>query len=173
MAHKIVSDLSVTGNISGAQFHGDGSNLSGVGVDLTSVTTNINTTQNISATGNISGAQFYGDGSNLSGVTTDLENISGNISATGNISGSAFYGDGSNLTGIVSASYIDSTVGDGTNTAFVINHNLGTKDVDVVIRDNGTDEFVIADVVATDTNNVTVAFSVIPTTNQFTVKVKG
>lgn len=61
-------------------------------------------------------------------------------------------------------------IGDGTNVAYVVNHALGTRDVQVTVYRNGTpyDE-VIVDIAHTDANNVTVTFSTPPTSNQFRV----
>ena len=63
-------------------------------------------------------------------------------------------------------------IGDGSNVAYVVNHALNTRDVQVKVYRNGTpwDE-VIVDVAHTDANNVTVSFSTAPTTNQFRVLV--
>jgi hypothetical protein len=61
-------------------------------------------------------------------------------------------------------------IGDGTNVAYTVNHALGSRDVQVTIYRNGTpyDE-IIVDIAHTDANNVTVTFSIPPTTNQFRV----
>lgn len=63
-------------------------------------------------------------------------------------------------------------IGDGTNVAYIVNHALGSRDVQVTIYRNGTpyDE-IIVDIAHTDANNVTVTFSTPPTTNQFRVLV--
>jgi hypothetical protein len=63
-------------------------------------------------------------------------------------------------------------IGDGAASSFVLTHNLGTKNVIVALRDRATDRLVDADVVATSTTQVTVAFgSAVPTTNQYQVMV--
>jgi len=67
--------------------------------------------------------------------------------------------------------YTNTNVGDGSNTVYTITHNLGTKDVLVVVRDNGTDDLVQVATVATTTNSVTLTFTTIPTASQYTVKV--
>lgn len=65
-------------------------------------------------------------------------------------------------------------IGNGAATSFTVNHNLGTRDVDVSIYLNsGTYEEVFADVERTDTNNVTIRTSVAPTSNQYRVVVQG
>lgn len=64
-------------------------------------------------------------------------------------------------------------VGNGVNTSFAISHNLGTRDVQVQVYDNSTFDTVEVDVVRTDTNTVTVSFTVAPTTNAHRVVVIG
>jgi hypothetical protein len=65
-------------------------------------------------------------------------------------------------------------IGDGVNVAYVVTHNLGTRDVDVNVYRNGTpwDE-VIVDIAHTSTNTITVSFSTAPATNQFRVQVRA
>lgn len=65
-------------------------------------------------------------------------------------------------------------VGDGTNVSYTVNHNIGTRDVQVTVYRNATpfDE-VIVDVQHTDANNITLLFSVPPTSNQFRCVVWG
>ena len=84
---NILSDVSVTGNISGSAFFGDGSGLTGIASG--SVTTNVD---------GLSGGEIIGD-----------------LSVTGNISGSAFFGDGSALTGIVSLSNVVDEISGSAN----------------------------------------------------------
>jgi hypothetical protein len=61
-------------------------------------------------------------------------------------------------------------VGDGAALSYVLNHAMGTRDVIVQVYRNSTPwDTVICDVERTDTNNVTVRFSVAPTANQFRV----
>lgn len=63
-------------------------------------------------------------------------------------------------------------IGDAVNVAYVVNHALGSRDVQVTVYRNGTpyDE-VIVDITHTDANNVTVTFSTAPAANQFRVVV--
>ncbi len=61
-------------------------------------------------------------------------------------------------------------VGDGAATSYVVNHALNTRDVVVLVRQNGSPYAqVITDVEATDANNVTVRFAVAPTSAQYRV----
>jgi hypothetical protein len=97
--------LSVTGNITGNYFVGNGSQLTGI--VLSYGNSNVATfmanfgSNTISTTGNISGGYFFGNGSQLTGlpatytnanVATFMANFGSNtISTTGNISGARLY----------------------------------------------------------------------------------
>lgn len=65
------------------------------------------------------------------------------------------------------------SVGNGTNTSFAVSHNLGTRDVQVQVYDNATYDTVECDVVRTDSNTVTVSFTIAPTTDAYRVVVIG
>lgn len=65
------------------------------------------------------------------------------------------------------------TIGNGSLTSIVVTHNLGTKDVNVALRLVATDEVILADVVATDTNSVTVSFGVAPSASSIRATVIG
>jgi hypothetical protein len=65
-------------------------------------------------------------------------------------------------------------IGDGTTTTFTINHNLGTQDVAVTIRENASPyNVVFADTQIIDANNIKLLFSQAPSSNQFRVVVVG
>jgi len=57
------------------------------------------------------------------------------------------------------------TIGDGSATAIAITHSLGTRDVTVQLYDASSYQTVYAQVVRTDTNNVTVTFNTAPANN--------
>ena len=63
-------------------------------------------------------------------------------------------------------------VGNASNTSFAVTHNLGTRDVTVLIYDNATYEQVYADVVITSTTVVTVSFAIAPASNAYRVVIK-
>lgn len=66
------------------------------------------------------------------------------------------------------------SVGNNSGTSFAVNHNLNTTDVVVMVKEVGGGlAQVFPDVVMTDANNVTVSFTVAPTTNQYRVIVIG
>lgn len=63
--------------------------------------------------------------------------------------------------------------GDGSTTALVITHNLGTKDVHVTVYDKTSNAEEEPDVVHTSTNTITLNYAVAPTTNAKRVVVIG
>jgi hypothetical protein len=63
-------------------------------------------------------------------------------------------------------------VGNASATSFTLTHNLGTRDVIVLIYDNSTYEQVYADVVMTSTSVVTVSFATAPASNAYRVVIK-
>jgi hypothetical protein len=65
------------------------------------------------------------------------------------------------------------TIGDGSATAFVITHNLGTRDVVIQVYDAASYDTVIADVVRTSTDTATVTFSSAPASNAYVAVITG
>lgn len=116
------TNLTASGNVTGAYIIGNGSQLTG----LPAVYANANVatylasgtnTSNIITTGNIAGTYFIGNGSQLTGITASgstygNSNVvtllsafgSNTISTTGNITAGNFVGNGAALTGIVASS---------------------------------------------------------------------
>lgn len=65
-------------------------------------------------------------------------------------------------------------VGDGAATAYVITHNLNSRDVVVSVRRSTTPwDVVLCDVEMTSVNTVTLRFAVAPTTDQYRVTIVG
>jgi phage baseplate assembly protein gpV len=64
-------------------------------------------------------------------------------------------------------------VGNGSNTAFALVHNFGTRDVTVNVYDSSTYETVETDVVRTDSNTVTVSFASAPSNDAYRVVIVG
>lgn len=75
-------------------------------------------------------------------------------------------------TSVVARKY-SANIGNGSSTSIAVTHNLGTKDVTVAVRLNADDSHVIADVVSTDINTVTITFAVAPASNAYRVTVIG
>ncbi len=61
------------------------------------------------------------------------------------------------------------SIGDGSQTAIAVTHNLGSQDVIVQLYDTSSLDTVYADVVRTSTNVVTITFSTAPTSNDIRV----
>ena len=66
--------------------------------------------------------------------------------------------------GLAARSFKD-TIGDGSATAITVNHALGTRDVMVQLYDASSYETLVAQVVRTDTANITVTFNSAPASN--------
>jgi len=60
-------------------------------------------------------------------------------------------------------------VGNNIATSFTVTHSLNSLDVDVELYENATGETVIADVLRTGVNTISVSFASAPTTNQYRV----
>ena len=66
----------------------------------------------------------------------------------------------------------NSTIGNGTSTSYVINHNFGSRDVSVTIREASSPYgLILTSWEATDANNVTVYFDNAPSSNSVRVSV--
>lgn len=72
----------------------------------------------------------------------------------------------------IAATGFSASIGNGTLTTIGVTHSLGTRDVIVQLYDAATYETLYADVVRTDTNNVTMTFAVAPATNSIRVLVQ-
>lgn len=69
---------------------------------------------------------------------------------------------------------VSQTIGDGSATAFNIDHNFNTRSVTVeVFRNSGNYDSVLADVTRPSVNRVTVTFAAAPASNGFSVVVAG
>lgn len=73
---------------------------------------------------------------------------------------------GDTLVGGITGGSSVATVGNGSATDITVTHNLGTRDVDVIVRDAASPyAFHLVPWDATDTNNVTLHFDTAPATN--------
>lgn len=88
-------------------------------------------------------------------------------------SGLSVSGSGLKVDLAVVARKYSANIGNGASTAIAVNHALGTRDVIVSVHDAATFEEVEADVVKTDTANVTVTFASAPASNAYRVTVIG
>lgn len=63
-------------------------------------------------------------------------------------------------------------LGDGVTTSFVVTHNFNTKDIVVMIRENGSPyEVVFADIEITTIDSITVRFAAAPSSNAYRVTI--
>ena len=68
---------------------------------------------------------------------------------------------------------VTKAVGNGVDTSFTLVHAFNTREVMVQVYDSSNYDTVIADVVRTDANTVTVAFNVAPSSSAYTIVVIG
>lgn len=102
------------------------------------------------------------------GISLASNTFSANLGAGLTFSGSQIVVD----TNSVARRYTAS-IGDGTNTAYVVTHGFGRQSVTVTIYDSATFEEVDADVVHTSINTVTITFAAAPASSAFQVVIFG
>lgn len=86
-------------------------------------------------------------------------------------SGLLVSGTGIKIDTSVVARHYSTDIGDGSSTALVVTHNLGTKSVVVQLRRKSDDKMCITDWVATSTSVVTLTFATAPATNAYNITV--
>ena len=80
--------------------------------------------------------------------------------------------DGSNYYAIA-RKYVE-VIGDASNTSFDVVHNLGTRDITVMVRENNAEYNVVeTDILMKDGNTVTIAFTDAPALNAYKVIIVG
>ena len=115
--------------------------------------------------GQLSGGTTYTGGNGIS--------VAGSVISAVQNTGIVVNGSGIGIDTSVVARKFSANVGNGSSTSIAVTHNLGTKDVEVTVRTVADDSHVLADVVSTDTNNVTVTFATAPASNAYRVTVIG
>ena len=117
--------------------------------------------------GQLGGGTSYvaGNGLALAGSTFSAQAVA----AGGIVSAPA----GLSVDTTVVARKFSANVGNGTLTSIAVTHNLGTKDVEVSLRETATDAGVLCDYVATDINNVTFTFPTAPAANAYRATIVG
>lgn len=108
---------------------------------------------------------------------TDAQPVDGDLTAIAALTGTGFAKrtatDTWSLDTTVARKY-SVAIGDGANTSIVVTHNLGTRDINVSIRETaGGYNFVYTDISATTTNTITLNFAVAPASGEYTVIVTG
>lgn len=100
-------------------------------------------------------------------------NVAGSVISAVAGSGITVNGSGVNIDSSVVARKFNANIGNGAATAIAVTHSLGTKDVAVELRATADDAHVLADVVSTDINTVTITFATAPASNAYRVTVIG
>jgi predicted nucleic acid-binding Zn-ribbon protein len=104
--------------------------------------------------------------SNLESTKLDLtyfQSISGDLGDTLNVS----------VSGSTAGRYVNNNIGDGISEIINVIHNLATEDVVVSVRDNITNEIVMASIEVVDELSIRLHFTQAPTNNQYSVIVMG
>ncbi len=115
--------------------------------------------------GQLSGGTTYSGGNGI--------NVAGSVISAVGTTGIVVNGSGIGIDTSIVARKFSANIGNGSSTSIAVTHNLGTKDVKVTVRTVADDSHVLADVVSTDVNNVTVTFATAPATNAYRVTVVG
>jgi hypothetical protein len=167
---QITSDnleIKVNSAVNGLDTTADGlalqSNMAGTGLTFTSGVLSVNAIDlDSSSGGGVTGILPIANGGTNASTEAQART---NLAATSPT--------GANTSTPVLARVANKVIGDGASTSFTVTHNFGTRAVVVQVFDSSSYDTVIADVVRTTTDSVTVSFSVAPASNAFTVVVTG
>lgn len=77
-----------------------------------------------------------------------------------------------NHNGVYARKYA-ANIGNGTSTTIRVNHNLGTEDVTVAVREVSSKQIVMADIQIYDSNNIDILFASAPASGTYRVVVTG
>jgi hypothetical protein len=115
-------------------------------------------------------AGTYGSASSVAQVTFDAKGRATSASSVAiAITASQVTDFTSAVQAIIDGSGAVANVGDGTNTAYTITHNLNSRDVIVQVYDNATYENVFVDTARPTVNTVTLTFATAPALNSYRV----
>lgn len=117
--------------------------------------------------GLLGGGQTY---TGQNGVNVSGSVISGVAAASGGLITNA---SGFSVDTAIVTRKLSGNLGNGSLTTIAVVHNLGTKDVQVGLREVATDAMVMTDWVATDINTVTFTFAVAPASNALRWTIQG
>lgn len=115
--------------------------------------------------GQLGGGTTYSGGNGIS--------VAGSVISAVGTAGIVVNGSGIGVDSSIVARKFSANIGNGSSTSIAVTHNLGTKDVKVTVRTVADDSHVLADVVSTDVNSVTVTFATAPAANAYRVTVIG
>ena len=118
-------------------------------------------------------AATYGNASSVAQVTFDAKGRATSASTVAiAITASQVTDFTAAVQAIVGAYGASANVGDGSNTVYAVNHNLGTRDVIVQVFDNATFETVFLDTTRTSVDTVTLTFATAPSSNAYRVLIQ-
>ena len=113
-------------------------------------------------------AGTYGSASSVAQVTFDAKGRATSASSvTIAITASQVTDFTSAVQAIIDGSGAVANVGDGTNTAYTITHNLNSRDVIVQVYDNATYDTVYVDTTRATVNTVVLTFATAPSSNAY------
>jgi hypothetical protein len=113
-------------------------------------------------------AGTYGSASSVAQVTFDAKGRATSASSVAiAITASQVTDFTSAVQAIIDGSGAVANVGDGTNTAYTITHNLNSRDVIVQVYDNATYETVFVDTARSTVNTVVLTFATAPASNAY------
>jgi hypothetical protein len=117
-----------------------------------------------------------GNSVSLGGSTTVTATTTNGLTLGTGLTGSSFNGSSAVTaaidTTVVARKY--STALTGSATSYTVTHNLGTRDVQVSVRETGSPYAKVEpDIAMATTNTVTISFASAPTSDQYTVTVIG
>lgn len=128
--------------------------------------TGTTTTNNVETVSTSNGVIFEGNAADANELTL----LAGAVTADRTVTLPDATGTVALTTDITGRLYAAS-IGDGSATSIAVSHNLGSRDVVVQLYDASSYDTVIADVVRTNTNTVTIGFASAPSTNDIRVLV--
>ena len=118
-------------------------------------------------------AATYGSASSVAQVTFDAKGRATSASTVAiAITASQVTDFTAAVQAIVGAYGASANVGDGSNTVYAVNHNLGTRDVIVQVFDNATYDTIYVDTVRTSVDTVTLTFATAPSSNAYRVLIQ-
>ena len=118
-------------------------------------------------------AETYGSASSVAQVTFDAKGRATSASTVAiAITASQVTDFTAAVQAIIGAYGAVANVGDGTNTVYAVNHNLGTRDVIVQVIDNATYDTIYVDTVRTSVDTVTLTFATAPSSNAYRVLIQ-
>lgn len=110
----------------------------------------------------------------VSNITDFNSSVSGLLPVTSIVAGSGISVSSLSGTYTINAKVYSTTIGDGSTTSYTVTHNLSvSNDVQVTVRDTGTNYYVYPDIKYVNSNSVLIEFTSAPTSNQYRVSIIG